>query len=642
MAGARARPERVARRVLLVGWDGAAWGAMRPLSETGELPQVARLSEREAIGELAGIYPRLAAPAWTSIASGVRPDRHGVFDDVACDATSGDWLPTSCRSRTAKALWNIASQAGRRSVVVHWAVSAPAEPIRGTCVDERFSIPAGPMGGAWPVAGGSVHPPARAAGLADLRVHPAELAPEEMEAFLPHLRQTSLTEDPRPLAVADAVAECATVHAVATELLEREPWDLAAIRYPLLGRLERFARFGPTAEPGVSGVDAAKYGRVVPAALQLLDAMLGRLRELAGPDTVVILVSDRDLLAIGGCGVRRDQLIHGAGMLDIAPTVLALMGIDVGADMPGRVLAEAFEEPPADRRIPSWEAVAGEDGRHPPLPPVTPWESSEAVRQLVELGYAPASAQDDERTRRAEAHADFTRAVNQMDAREWAVAAESFRRAAERLPDDPTPRLYRAACLLAAGDREGCRAIAAQERDDPKFLPYAELILGMVAADDGQPEEALRRFLAAGSGRVDGAFLHSHLADAYLRLGRLQEAERAVERARDADPNARSAPFIAAAIRLAQGRPHEAVDEALRAVAMQFRWPEAHHRLGVALAQLGRLDDAIRALETSIAQGPSSEARATLASVLARVDWDVGRIVGHRAAMDDVSRESRA
>jgi hypothetical protein len=62
----------------------------------------------------------------------------------------------------------------------------------------------------------------------------------------------------------------------------------------------------------------------------------------------------------------------------------------------------------------------------------------------------------------------------------------------------------------------------------------------------------------------------------------------------------------------------------------------------VALAQLGRLDDAIRALETSIAQGPSSEARATLASVLARVDWDVGRIVGHRAAMDDVSRESRA
>ena len=75
---------------------------------------------------------------------------------------------------------------------------------------------------------------------------------------------------------------------------------------------------------------------------------------------------------------------------------------------------------------------------------------------------------------------------------------------------------------------------------------------------------------------------------------------------------------------------------------MQFRWPEAHHRLGVALAQLGRLDDAIRALETSIAQGPSSEARATLDSVLARVDWDVGRIVGHRAAMDDVSRESRA
>ncbi len=641
MAEEPVRPEDVSRRVLLVGWEGAAWASVRPLADSGALPQVAHLSEREAVGTLSGLHPRRPAPTWTSIATGVRADRHGVFDDVARDPASGDWLPASCRSRTAKALWNVASQAGRRSVVVHWAASAPAEPIRGTCVDERFARPAGPAGAAWRIPDGSAHPPARAAGLADLRVHPAELAPDEMEAFLPHLRRTSLVNDPRPLAVAEAVAESATVHAVATELLEHDAWDFAAIRYPLLGRLECFARFGPAAGPGVTAEDTAKYGRVVPAALQLLDAMLGRLRELAGPDAVVILVSDRDLLAIGGHGVRRDQLIHGAGMLDIAPTVLALTGIESGADMPGRVLAEAFEVPPTDRRIPSWESVAGDDGRHPPRGDVTPWEASEAVRHLVELGYAPASAQEDERTRRAEAHADFTRALNRMDARAWAAAAESFRRAGERMPGDPTPRLYRAACLLAAGDRDGCSAIAAQERDDPRFAPYADLILGMVAAHEGQPEEALRRFLAAGSGRVDGAFLHSHLADAYLRLGRLEESEQAVERARAADPHARSVPFIAAALRLAQGRPHEAVDEALRAIAMQFRWPEAHHRLGVALAQIGRLDEAIRALETSIAQGPTSEAHATLAAVVARTDWDVERIAGHRAAAGPPPREPR-
>ena len=641
MAVEPVRPEDVRRRVLLVGWEGVAWASVRPMADSGALPHIAHLSEHEAIGTLSGLHPRRSAPTWTSIATGVRADRHEVFDDVARDPASGDWLPASCRSRTAKALWNIASQAGRRSVVVHWGASAPAEPIRGTCIDERFARPAGPVGAAWPVLVGTVHPSARAAGLAELRVHPAELAPGEMEAFLPHLRQTSLADDPRPLAVAEAVAESATVHAVATELLEQDAWDFAAIRYPLLGRLEPFVRFAAASEPATTAEDVARYGRVVPAALQLLDAMLGRLRELAGPDAVVILASDRDLLAIGGHGVRRDQLIHGAGMLDIAPTALALMGIEAGADMPGRVLAEAFEAPPEDRRIPSWESVAGNDGRHPPRADVTPWEASEAVRHLVELGYAPASAQEDERTRRADAHAEFTRAVNQMEAREWAVAAESFRRADARLPGDPTPRLYRAACLLAAGDRDACRAIAAQERDDPRFAPYADLILGMVAADEDQPAEALRRFLAAGSGQVDGAFLHSHLADAYLRLGRLEEAARSVERARAADPHARSVPFIAAAIRLAQGRPHEAVDEALRAVAMQFRWPEAHHRLGVALAQLGRLDDAIRALETSIAQGPTSEAHATLAAVIARTDWDVSRIAVHRASADASPREPR-
>ena len=46
----------------------------------------------------------------------------------------------------------------------------------------------------------------------------------------------------------------------------------------------------------------------------------------------------RGVFVAAGPGLRRDELIHGAGPLDITPTVLALFGVPVGADMDGRPL----------------------------------------------------------------------------------------------------------------------------------------------------------------------------------------------------------------------------------------------------------------------------------------------------------------
>ncbi|HUT54984.1 MAG TPA: alkaline phosphatase family protein [bacterium] len=74
-----------------------------------------------------------------------------------------------------------------------------------------------------------------------------------------------------------------------------------------------------------------------------------------------------------------------AGGLDITPTVLWLMGLPVGADMPGRVLAEAFEAPLQERAplyIPSWSRVL--KGGGPEAPPEIP---PEKMRQLHDIGY---------------------------------------------------------------------------------------------------------------------------------------------------------------------------------------------------------------------------------------------------------------
>jgi tetratricopeptide (TPR) repeat protein len=95
-----------------------------------------------------------------------------------------------------------------------------------------------------------------------------------------------------------------------------------------------------------------------------------------------------------GEGIRKDELIHGASVIDITPTLLAMYGLPVGEDMDGKVLVGAFEETPALRTIPTWEDVPGDDGRHPPDKRLDPLAAKEALDQLVALGYIEAPGED--------------------------------------------------------------------------------------------------------------------------------------------------------------------------------------------------------------------------------------------------------
>jgi hypothetical protein len=65
-------------RVVLLGIDGASWNVIDPLLAAGELPSFAALLARGASAELATAEPVLSPVVWTSIATGVAPDTHGI------------------------------------------------------------------------------------------------------------------------------------------------------------------------------------------------------------------------------------------------------------------------------------------------------------------------------------------------------------------------------------------------------------------------------------------------------------------------------------------------------------------------------------------------------------------------------------
>lgn len=637
------------RRVLLVGWDAADARMLDGLVSAGALPEFGRLVAAGAIGDLAAIGPPVGSLAWTSIATGVRPDRHGILDDFEFEPGDGTWQPISARRRAVKAIWNIATQTGLRSVIVGWGAGHPAEPVLGASVDERFVVITGPVEREWPIAEGSVHPPELGPRLADLRLHPSEFESGELVALVPSLGEIDLAKDLRPMRLAECLAATVSLHAVATELLEHEAWQFAAIRYPLLGHLaSTFLRCRPPRGEGVPDEDVRRYGGVIDGAHRLLDAMLARLREIAGPETTVIVASEcglragavhgdwrrpAGLVAIAGPGTRPDGLIHGANHLDVAPTVLALLGLPAGSDMPGRILDEAFTVPPAGRRIPSWESLAGECGRLAPAEAagsVRPWQHHEAVQQLVALGYVAEDQAHDARHAAIAARADYHRAMVHLDAFEWAAAVEPLRRVVAARPGDLQVALLLAFALSLVGGLDECRSLADAVSANPALAPYAEAIRGLIASAEGRDADAVAAFVACERGAPPTGFLLDRLGWAYLRLGRLEEAERVLRRSRELEPEGRFAPFALAGILLDRDRPAEAAEEALQAIGRHYRWPEAHARLGVALARLGRTREAVRAFEISIAQRPSALAHEALATIHEQAAGDPRQVAFHR------------
>ena len=240
-----------APKVLLVGWDAADWKVIEPLLAAGTMPNLAGLMARGVHGNHSTLYPALSPTLWTSIATGKRPPKHGVlgFTEPARDGATV--RPVSILSRRTKALWNILAQAGKRSVVVGWWPSFPAEPIPGAMVSNHFQlVPDDPDAALPPLAPGVVAPARVAEEIADLRVRPTEIPLEVLRMFVPRADEIDQAEDTSLHDLAKIVAETLSIHAAATDLLEREPWDFAGVYFDTIDHAShRFMRFHPPRQP---------------------------------------------------------------------------------------------------------------------------------------------------------------------------------------------------------------------------------------------------------------------------------------------------------------------------------------------------------------------------------------------------------
>ena len=129
---------RLAKRVLLIGWDAADWKLIDKYVAEGAMPNMKQFLERGSRGNLATLKPVLSPMLWNSIGTGKRPYKHGIHGFTEPMPDGKGVRASSSTTRKCKAIWNILTQKGMTANVVSWFVGHPAEPINGICISEMF------------------------------------------------------------------------------------------------------------------------------------------------------------------------------------------------------------------------------------------------------------------------------------------------------------------------------------------------------------------------------------------------------------------------------------------------------------------------------------------------------------------------
>lgn len=122
------------RPVILFGIDGATFSILDPLIEEGKLPNLGRLKQEGAWGNLQSTIHPLTPAAWVSMITGLNPGKHGVYDFRRRKAATYDWELVNRRSWMGDPVWSILGRQGRQVGVFNMPMTYPPQPVNGFMV----------------------------------------------------------------------------------------------------------------------------------------------------------------------------------------------------------------------------------------------------------------------------------------------------------------------------------------------------------------------------------------------------------------------------------------------------------------------------------------------------------------------------
>ncbi|HUU28011.1 MAG TPA: alkaline phosphatase family protein [archaeon] len=407
--------------MLLVGLDGLDFKSLLQLTAEGSLPNLARLIKGGVTAELATQKNYLAPQVWTTAATGVKPELHGInhfvlpvlrglsrqprlgstrpgFDAILANLFPFFRLvrsvPVSASSRLSKTIWEIIELFDMPVGVVNWWASWPAMPVKGFTVSERTfrkitSIPRDQAPSAYYET--EVFPPAEFDSLVILCDKLVKPFNQELAEYpkIYDLLENTLPEKAYDLVRSVYFADYFYTQA-AIELARRQQVVFLALYLQgadILSRLEERTDL----------VSSASLHGAIPEYYRYMDRLLGELIQEFQPSGLLVVVCDpgkngrdRDLkgaVIFNGIDVKKGSSTEQAVPLeDVAPTMLYLIGLPVARNMGGSPHLEAGIPGPGGAGPLSFVTSYG-----PPPPtrePSIPYRHDrEEIERLRRLGY---------------------------------------------------------------------------------------------------------------------------------------------------------------------------------------------------------------------------------------------------------------
>jgi predicted AlkP superfamily phosphohydrolase/phosphomutase/Tfp pilus assembly protein PilF len=355
----------VPTRVVVFALDGADWELLHELADDGRIPNLKALAAGGTQTSLQTIQPTVSPMVWTTVATGLTPDRHGVIDFM----DRGRHSPVDAYSRRVPALWDIADAFGRSALVANWwsgwPATAPNSIFYGTPVED---VP------------NAVYPASIVDRAASLAVPVSTVGYEQAHRFL------NITPDEWSSAIdannpADPIVIFRSIlaktwndHRVAINLYNDQRKNgqdptLVMVSYEGTDAVNHlFAPYHPPYRDGISEQNYRKFWPAVSNYYAEVDRLIGEWMNVLPRDTTVMVMSSYGFrwgktrprsMPNGGAALsdhRNPGMFiaygphviptreHPMSVYDVAPTVLTLLGLPQSMEMPGHTATWALKD----------------------------------------------------------------------------------------------------------------------------------------------------------------------------------------------------------------------------------------------------------------------------------------------------------
>lgn len=351
----------VAGRVAIFALDGADWELISELSADGRLPNIRALAQGGTTASLQTIQPTVSPLVYTTLATGLTPDRHGVLDFM----DRARKKPIDSSTRRAPALWDIAEAFGRQAVTVNWWTDWPPRAGSAVTYDSPVTLQSD-----------AVYPEQLRQRVAQLSVATDTVGAPQVRRFL-NISDAEFEAAVRSGGPADPInvfrstlAKTWTDHRVAINLFQQQEPLLLMMNYEGTDVVNHlFAPYHPPYREGISQTNFRKFWPAVANYYAEIDRLIGEWMHILPDDTTVILVSphgfrwgrtrprlppaSRAALAdhrnpgifiAYGNHVAASRAGHVISIYDLVPTTLALLGLPESTEMPGQHAGWVFRD----------------------------------------------------------------------------------------------------------------------------------------------------------------------------------------------------------------------------------------------------------------------------------------------------------